>query len=151
MGCLMYYIAFILWFDHFLDSWAEICQIFRWFFGNSMTPKRHTEINLPLVIENLRFIFRDNTWWGAQKIWMCYYVSKLLSFAYDMIKTLQTRINQLYIFGSCLQFVDMYQIGTYFLFIRLQQPILNKNNCSFLKWFDLKIRPGGLFFSQIVY
>ena len=106
---------------------------------------------LQLVSENSRLVFRDNIWWGAQKIWMCYYVSKLLSFAYDMIKTLQTRINQLYIFGSCLQFVDMYQIGTYFLFIRLQQPILNKNNCSFLKWFDLKIRPGGLFFSQIVY
>ena len=26
-------------FDHFLDSWAEICQIFWWFFWNSMTPK----------------------------------------------------------------------------------------------------------------
>ena len=25
--------AFILWIDHFLDSGAEICQIFRWFFG----------------------------------------------------------------------------------------------------------------------
>ena len=33
MGYLMYYSALILWFDHFLDFWAEICQIFRWFFG----------------------------------------------------------------------------------------------------------------------
>ena len=56
---------------------------------------------------------------------LCYYVSKLLCFGYDMIKTLQTRINQLYIFGSYLQFVDMYQIGTYFVFIRSQQAILN--------------------------
>ena len=28
--------------------WAEICQIFRCFFGKSMTPKRHSEINWPL-------------------------------------------------------------------------------------------------------
>ena len=28
----MYYSAFILWFDNFLDSGAEICQIFHWFF-----------------------------------------------------------------------------------------------------------------------
>ena len=33
MGYLLYYSAFMLWFDHFLDSGAEICQIFRWFFG----------------------------------------------------------------------------------------------------------------------
>ena len=25
--------AFFLWFDHFLDCWAGICQIFWWFFG----------------------------------------------------------------------------------------------------------------------
>ena len=43
------YGAFILWFDHFLDSWAEICQIFRWFFGKFKIPKRHSEINWPLV------------------------------------------------------------------------------------------------------
>ena len=30
MGYLMYYSAFILWFDHFLDSEAEICQIGNW-------------------------------------------------------------------------------------------------------------------------
>ena len=40
----------LCWFDHFLDSRAEICQIFRWFFGKSMTPKRHSEINWPLLI-----------------------------------------------------------------------------------------------------
>ena len=30
---LMYCSAFILWFDHFLYSGAEICQVFRCFFG----------------------------------------------------------------------------------------------------------------------
>ena len=38
----------LCWFDHFLDSRAEICQIFRWLFGKSMTPKRHSAINWPL-------------------------------------------------------------------------------------------------------
>ena len=33
MGYLMYYSAFILWFDHILDPGAEICQIFIGFFG----------------------------------------------------------------------------------------------------------------------
>ena len=28
MGYLIYYSAFILWFDHFLDSGTEICQNF---------------------------------------------------------------------------------------------------------------------------
>ena len=32
MSYSMYYSAFILWFDHFFDSGAEIRQIFRWFF-----------------------------------------------------------------------------------------------------------------------
>ena len=36
------------WFDHFLYSRAEICQIFHWFFGKSMTTKRHSGINWPL-------------------------------------------------------------------------------------------------------
>ena len=27
-------------FDHFLDSWAEICQIFRWFFGKLKNIKK---------------------------------------------------------------------------------------------------------------
>ena len=40
MGYLMYYSAFILWFDHFLDSGAEICQIFRWFFGKFKNIKK---------------------------------------------------------------------------------------------------------------
>ena len=38
----------LCWFDHFLDSTAEICQIFRWLFGKSMKLKRHSEINWPL-------------------------------------------------------------------------------------------------------
>ena len=38
----------LCWFDHFLDSRAEICQIFRWFFGKFKTPRRHSEINWPL-------------------------------------------------------------------------------------------------------
>jgi hypothetical protein len=42
MGYLMYYSAFILWFDHFLDSGPEICQIFRWFFGKFK--KNHKDI-----------------------------------------------------------------------------------------------------------
>ena len=44
------YGAVTLWFDHFLDTWVEICQIFWWVFGNSMTPKRHSEINWPLDV-----------------------------------------------------------------------------------------------------
>ena len=48
MGYLMCYSALILWFDHFLDFWAEICQIFRWFFGKFKKSKRHSEINWPL-------------------------------------------------------------------------------------------------------
>ena len=38
----------LCWFDHFLVSRAEICQIFRWFFGKFKTSKRHSEINWPL-------------------------------------------------------------------------------------------------------
>ena len=38
----------LCWFDHFLVSGAEICQIFRWFFGKFQTPKRRSEINWPL-------------------------------------------------------------------------------------------------------
>ena len=48
MGYLMYYNAFILWFGHFLDSGAEIYQIFRWFFGKFKKSKRHSEIIWPL-------------------------------------------------------------------------------------------------------
>ena len=50
MGYFMYYSAFILWFDHFLDSGAKICQIFRWFFENLKKSKRHSEINWPLSV-----------------------------------------------------------------------------------------------------
>ena len=34
----------MLFFDHFLDSWADICQIFLLFFGKFETSK-HSEIN----------------------------------------------------------------------------------------------------------
>ena len=30
----------ILRFDHFLDTWAEICQILRWFFGKLKNIKK---------------------------------------------------------------------------------------------------------------
>ena len=40
------------WLDYFLDSRAEICQIFRWFLGKSNISKRHSEINWPLVGPN---------------------------------------------------------------------------------------------------
>ena len=36
--------AFILLFDHFLDSGAEICQFFCCFLENLQTSKRHSEI-----------------------------------------------------------------------------------------------------------
>ena len=50
----MYYSAIILWFDHFLDSEAEICQIFRWFFGKLKKKSEwHSEINWPLQIEKM--------------------------------------------------------------------------------------------------
>ena len=49
MCYLMYHSAFILRFDHFLDSGAEICQIFHCFFlENFKKSKRHPEINWPL-------------------------------------------------------------------------------------------------------
>ena len=47
-GLFMYSKTFLLWFDHFLDPWAEICQIFRWFFGKFKKSKRHSEIIWPL-------------------------------------------------------------------------------------------------------
>ena len=49
MGYLMYYSAFISWFDHFLDSGAEICQIVHCFFGKFKKSKRHSEIIWPLA------------------------------------------------------------------------------------------------------
>ena len=49
MDYLMYLKTFYLWFDHFLDPWTEICQIFRWFFEKFEKSKRHSEINWPLT------------------------------------------------------------------------------------------------------
>ena len=37
------------WFYHFLDSRAEICQIFRLLFGKLKTSQRHSEIKWPLT------------------------------------------------------------------------------------------------------
>ena len=42
-------VSLLCWFDHFLYSRAEICQIFRWFFGKFKISKRHSEINWPLA------------------------------------------------------------------------------------------------------
>ena len=61
MGYLMYYRAFILWFDHFLDSVAEICQILRWFFVKFTKSKRHSEINWPLGLRNTRYSVHNVT------------------------------------------------------------------------------------------
>ena len=36
------------WFHHLSCSWAEICQIFRWFFGKFKKSKRYSEIIWPL-------------------------------------------------------------------------------------------------------
>jgi hypothetical protein len=33
----------VLWFGHFLDFWAEICQIFRLLFGKFKKSKRNSE------------------------------------------------------------------------------------------------------------
>ena len=57
--CKSYYyknVLLLCWSDHFLDSRAEICQIFRWFFGKYMAPKRHSEFNWPLQAWNYIFI-----------------------------------------------------------------------------------------------
>ena len=40
----------LCWFDHFLVSRAEICQIFHWFFGKFKASKKHSEINWPFGI-----------------------------------------------------------------------------------------------------
>ena len=46
----MYLKTFILWFNPFLDPWAEICQIFRWFFGKGEMHKKADEhIWLPFL------------------------------------------------------------------------------------------------------
>ena len=56
MDYLMYQKTFLLWFDHFLDPWAEICQIFRWFFGKFKKSKRHSEIIWPLARKGFAFL-----------------------------------------------------------------------------------------------
>ena len=51
------------WFNHFLDSRAEILQIFGWFFGKFKKSKSHSEINWPLNLQNyvnilkLKYVF----------------------------------------------------------------------------------------------
>ena len=45
----MYYSAFILWFDHFLESGSVTCQIFRCFFGKFKTSERYSKINWHLA------------------------------------------------------------------------------------------------------
>ena len=55
------------WFDHFLDSGAEFCQIFRWFSGKFKISKRHSEINWPLAwMHNLKFKSWMEFWGGIQ-------------------------------------------------------------------------------------
>ena len=44
------------WFHHFLDSRAETCQIFCWYFGPNDDTKGHFEINWPLS-DNSKFWF----------------------------------------------------------------------------------------------
>ena len=39
MDYSMYLKTFLLWFDHFLDPWAEICQIFHGFLENLKNQK----------------------------------------------------------------------------------------------------------------
>ena len=50
------------WFDHFLYSRAEICQIFRWFFGKFKISKRHSEINWPLAHRQKKSVFYGVSW-----------------------------------------------------------------------------------------
>ena len=64
----------LCWFDHFLDSRAEICQIFRWFFGKSMTPKRHSEINwLYLTIQYGYIIEAAISYYPIRNGWKLWY------------------------------------------------------------------------------
>ena len=45
------------WFDHFLYTRAEICQIFRCFFGKFKISKGHSEVNRLLVVFNTVVVF----------------------------------------------------------------------------------------------
>ena len=74
------------WFQHLSCSWAEICQIFRWFFGKFKKPKRHSENNWPLVITPLHCKYAQSThrdelilsdalrcWWDISSIFIQLY------------------------------------------------------------------------------
>ena len=57
------YGAVILWFDHFLDSWAEICQIFSWFFGKFTNIKKTFWNYLTFTVCNSRWnMFPHHAW-----------------------------------------------------------------------------------------
>ena len=55
----------LCWFDHFLDSRADI---FCWIFGKSMTPKRHSEINWPLMtqIDKSTYVLHNSYYYGIE-------------------------------------------------------------------------------------
>ena len=50
LNYIKYYetVSLFCWYDHFLYSRAEICQIFRRFFGKFKISRRHSKINWPL-------------------------------------------------------------------------------------------------------
>ena len=54
-------------FDHFWYTRAEICQIFRCFFGKFKKSKRHSEINWPLSIWMLLNFGTGYFWWDLCK------------------------------------------------------------------------------------
>ena len=56
--------AFILWFDHFLDSRAEICQIFLWYFGPNYDTKS-TFWNQLTLSGMVKFLKIDLKFWAV--------------------------------------------------------------------------------------
>ena len=64
------------WFDHFLYSRAEICQIFRWLFVKFKISKRHSEINSPL--QRSLILFYESTKKYITKTQRCWDVDKEL-------------------------------------------------------------------------
>ena len=63
MDYLMYLKTFLLWFDHFLDPWAEICQIFRCFLENLKNQKDILKLSdlykhFWIHMTNVRYFFR---------------------------------------------------------------------------------------------
>ena len=60
MGYLMHYSAFVLWSDHFLDSGAEICQIFCCFFGKLKKNQKD--------ILKLTDLYHDRTDWSQIRL-----------------------------------------------------------------------------------